>query len=137
MIRAVIDTNVLVSAMISSAGNEALVLMAVNQGLVVPCFSSEILEEYSQVLVRPRFGFLPDEVNALLEMFRHRGTLLSPPPLARTSPDPADDKFIACALTGKADFLVTGNKRHFPQSPPLEARVVSAAELLEFITLGR
>jgi predicted nucleic acid-binding protein len=52
-----------------------------------------------------------------------------------TSPDPDDDKFIACALAGKADFLVTGNKRHFPQDGLSRARVVNAAELLEFITL--
>jgi putative PIN family toxin of toxin-antitoxin system len=137
MIRAVIDTNVLVSAMISSAGNEALVLMAINQGLVMPCFSPEILDEYSEVLCRPRFGFLQDGVSALLEMLRRRGSLLNSHPLARTSPDPDDDKFIACALTAKADFLVTGNKRHFLQSPSLGARVVSAGELLEFITLQR
>jgi predicted nucleic acid-binding protein len=43
VIRAVIDTNVLVSAMISSAGNEALLIMAINQGLVTPYFSPEIL----------------------------------------------------------------------------------------------
>jgi putative PIN family toxin of toxin-antitoxin system len=45
VIRAVIDTNVLVSAMISSAGNEALLLTAIKQGLVVPYFSQEILKE--------------------------------------------------------------------------------------------
>jgi putative PIN family toxin of toxin-antitoxin system len=50
VIHAVIDANVLVSAMISSAGNEALLLTAINQGLVMPYFSREILEEYSDVL---------------------------------------------------------------------------------------
>jgi uncharacterized protein len=57
MIRAVIDTNVLVSAMISSAGNEALLVTAINQGLVAPCLSREILQEYSDVLLRPRLDF--------------------------------------------------------------------------------
>lgn len=47
---------------------------------------------------------------------------------------PDDDKFIACALAGNADFLVTGNKRHFPQVSSMHARVVNAAELLKFIT---
>jgi putative PIN family toxin of toxin-antitoxin system len=135
VIRAVIDTNVLVSAMISSAGNEALVVLAINQRLVVPCFSREILKEYSDVLGRPRFAFPPDELDALLDLLRHRGELLSPAPVPHTSPDPDDDKFIACALAGKADFLVTGNKRHFPQDGLSRARVVNAAELLEFITL--
>ena len=53
----------------------------------------------------------------------------------QTSPDPDDDKFIACALQGKVDFLVTGNKRHFPPDPLPGIKVVNAAELLEFITL--
>jgi putative PIN family toxin of toxin-antitoxin system len=135
VIRAVIDTNVLVSAMIASSGNEALVVMAINQGLVTPCISPEILKEYSDVLLRPRFGFPANEVDALLGMLRRRGDFLDPGPIARISPDPDDDKFIACFLAGKADFLVTGNKRHFPQPQRTGARVVNAAELLELITL--
>jgi uncharacterized protein len=135
VIRAVIDTNVLVSAMISSAGNEALLLMAINQGLIAPYFSPEILDEYAEVLLRPRFGFPVEEVDALLDLFRRRGNLLNPQSTARISPDPDDDKFIACALAGAADFLVTGNKRHFPQIKLSGTRVVNAAELLELITL--
>jgi uncharacterized protein len=135
VIRAVIDTNVLVSAMISSAGNEALLLMAINQGLITPYFSPEILEEYSEVLLRPRFGFPAEEVGALLDMLRRRGNLIDPVPTTHISPDPDDDKFIACALAAKADLLVTGNKRHFPQTLSSAARVVNAAELLELITL--
>ncbi len=122
MIRAVIDTNVLVSAMISPAGNEALLVMAINQGLVAPCLSREILEEYSDVLLRPRFGFPQDEIDDMLNLLRRHGHLLDPVPIARTSPDPDDDKFIACAIAGKVDFLVTGNKRHFPQIQPRECK---------------
>jgi len=57
VIRAVIDTNVLVSGLLSPAGNEALILLAIHQGLVHPCFSEEILEEYAAVLARPKFAF--------------------------------------------------------------------------------
>jgi len=121
--------------MISSAGNEALVVMAINQGLVIPCFSCEILEEYSDVLLRPRFGFPAEDVDGLLDMLGRRGKLLHPVPISGASPDPADDKFIACALAEKSDYLMTGNKRPFPRTRHTEARVVNAAELLEFITL--
>ena len=134
MIRAVIDTNVLVSAMISSAGNESLLIMAVNQGLVTPYFSLEILQEYSDVFLRPKFGFSAEDVDALLELLRLRGTLLQPTPVDPVSPDPDDDKFISCAVAGEVDFLVTGNKRHFPQIQPRGPRVVNAGELLELIT---
>jgi putative PIN family toxin of toxin-antitoxin system len=135
VIRAVIDTNVLVSAMISPDGNEALLVMALNQGRVTPYVSPEILREYSDVLLRPRFGFRAEDVDALLDLLRRRGNLLDPAPIAGVSPDPGDDKFIACALAGNADSLVTGNKRHFPQSQDPGPRVVNAAELLEFITM--
>ena len=135
MIRAVIDTNVLVSAMISSAGNEALLLMAIHQGLVAPCLSPEILEEYSEVLTRPRFGFSLDEVQCLLGLLRQRGEMFDPVPVVGISPDRDDDKIISCALAAKADFLVTGNKRHFPPTERIGHRIVNAAELLEIITL--
>ena len=76
-----------------------------------------------------------DEVDALHGMFHRRRNFLNAVPIARISPDPGDGKFIACAIAGKADFLVTGNKRHFPQRRQTGAKVVSAGELLEFITL--
>jgi putative PIN family toxin of toxin-antitoxin system len=136
MIRAVIDTNVLVSGLISPTGNEALLVLAVNQGLVVPVFSSEILEEYSAVLLRPKFGFSPTEIDSLLALLGQRGESFNPVPLVRISNDPGDDKFIACALASKSDFLVTGNKRHFPREHLHATRIVSATELLEIITLG-
>ena len=59
---AVIDTNVLVSGLLSPAGNEVQILLAVHKGLVRPCFSEEILEEYPAVLARPKFAFPPDEI---------------------------------------------------------------------------
>ena len=133
MTRVVLDTNILVSALISAAGNEALVVLAANQGLLIPCFSEEIATEYAEVLLRPKFGFPRDQVDALLSMLRSVGELVKSPPPVRISPDPDDDRFISCALASGAKFLVTGNKRHFPLIAGVE--VVSASELLEFITL--
>ena len=136
MIRAVIDTNVLVSAMISPSGNEALRFLAVSHGLVTPCFSREILEEYTGVLSRPKFGFPAHEIRALLGLLLDRGELQDAASMRRVSPDPGDDKFVACALTAKADFVVTGNRRHFPPNALRPAKVVSAGELLDLITRG-
>jgi putative PIN family toxin of toxin-antitoxin system len=135
MIRAVIDTNVIVSALISPSGNEALLLLAVKQGLVRPCFSPAVLQEYSEVLARPKFSFSPDEIAALLELLQSQGDLLHPASLSGISPDPEDDKFIACALAGYADFLVTGNKKDFPTDQLGTTRAVTSAELLNLITL--
>ncbi len=78
MIRAVIDTNVLVSALISPGGNEALLLLAVKQGLVRPCFSRAVLKEYSEVLPRAEFGFSADEIRAVIDLFKRQGELFYP-----------------------------------------------------------
>ncbi len=134
MIRAVIDTNVLVSALLSASGNEALILLAVHQGMIRPCFSAAILEEYTAVLARPRFAFSPDEIAALLAMLRGKGELFLPENLPVRSPDPADTKFLHCAQAAQADFIVTGNKRDFPDSPYGVTRVVNATELIDRIT---
>ena len=51
------------------------------------------------------------------------------------SPDPKDDKFLACALAARVDFVVTGNKKDFPNDELGATQVVSAGELLNLITL--
>jgi len=134
VIRAVIDTNVLVSGLLSPAGNEALILLAINQGLVRPCFSEEILAEYAAVLARPKFAFPPDGIEAVLGMFRSKGEFFLPDVSAAVSTDPADTKFLHCAQAAQADYLVTGNKRDFPDASYGVTRVVNAGELLDRIT---
>ena len=134
MIRAVIDTNVLVSGLLSPTGNEALILLAINQGLVRPCCSEDILEEYAAVLARPKFAFLPEDIAAALAMFRGKGELLLPDVSGPVSSDPADTKFLHCARAAQADYLVTGNKRDFPDASYGVTRVVNAGELLDRIT---
>lgn len=131
MIRTVLDTNVLVSAPISPFGNEAQVLDAVQRGRIAPCFSPEILTEYAEVLARPKFGFARNEIDGLLGALQSNGLLFEPPPATGASPDPGDDGFIACALLANAEFIVTGNKRHFPAASCGQAKVVSARELME------
>jgi putative PIN family toxin of toxin-antitoxin system len=136
VIRAVVDTNVFVSALISPTGNEALILLAVRQGLVKPSFSEEILEEYAEVLARPKFAFPPDEIETLIALLRSQGEEAhDPTPLTSGLPDPGDEKFLACAKAAGVDFIVTGNKRHFPPRACGAIRVVNAAELLDRITL--
>jgi putative PIN family toxin of toxin-antitoxin system len=133
MTRAVLDTNIIVSALISPFGNEAQVLLAVHQGTILPCCSPTILDEYAGVLGRPKFGFSQSAIDSLIAMMRSRGSTLDPEVIHEASPDPADDAFIACAVAANADFLVTGNKRHFPAAAYGRSRVVSAGELLKIL----
>jgi putative PIN family toxin of toxin-antitoxin system len=137
MIRVVLDTNVLVSAMISPFGNESLVLRAVQLNKIVPCFSEKMIEEYRGVLARPKFSFAPDEIDGLIRLLQAKGLTFKPRAIKGASPDPKDDDFIACALAAEAAFLVTGNKRHFPVASCGETQVVSARELLDFVNMPR
>jgi putative PIN family toxin of toxin-antitoxin system len=93
VIRAVLDTNVLVSGLLSPSGNEASIILAIHQGMVRPCFTEEIVAEYSEVLARPKFAFPPDEIAALIEMFRRAGELFHPDASAAASPDPGIPNF--------------------------------------------
>jgi predicted nucleic acid-binding protein len=102
---------------------------------VRPCFSTAVLEEYAEVLARPRFGFPPDEIAAVVAMLRNGGELVVPRGSAPVLPDPSDAKFLHCAETAQAEYLVTGNKRHFPQETCGAVRVVNAGESLDPITL--
>ena len=135
MIRAVIDTNVLVSGMLSPAGNEALILIAVHQGLIRPCVTEDILQEYADVLARPKFRFPPEEIAAALATFRDRGELVASRGTPPALPDPDDAKFLHCAEAAHAEYLVTGNKRHFPDEACGTVRVASAGELIDRLIL--
>lgn len=87
------------------------------------------------MLARPKFAFPPDEIAAVLSMFRSRGELFPPMASAVASSDPGDTKFLQCAETAQADCIVTGNKRHFPVGSSGVTRIVNAGELLDRITL--
>jgi putative PIN family toxin of toxin-antitoxin system len=130
MTRAVLDTNVVVSALLSPFGNEAQVLGAVLSGHIVPCMTREILAEYAEVLARPKFGFSRAETESLTEALRAKGAIVRPGKIGATSPDPGDVPFIVCAIAANATYLVTGNKRHFPEPFYGKARVVSAREMM-------
>ncbi len=130
MRRIVLDTNVLVSALLSPFGAPARVLDAVLAGQVRLLYDDRILAEYQAVLGRGRFGFDPHDVVALLAFIRAEGERVSAPPLGLELPDADDAPFIEVAVAGRADALVTGNKAHFPTSACRGIPVLHPAELL-------
>jgi putative PIN family toxin of toxin-antitoxin system len=94
-----------------------LILLAIDQGLVHPCFSEDILEEYEAVLGRPKFAFPPDDIAAAIAMLRRQGKLFVPEVSAATSSDPADTKVLQCAAAARADYIVTGKSEIFRPHP--------------------
>jgi uncharacterized protein len=108
----VLDTNVLVSALINPAGAPATVLALLLNGKLTVCYDNRILGEYGEVLSRQRFHFKRSLILQLLDYIRQEGEFIAAEPLRITSVSEDDRMFYEVAKTGKAAFLVTGNKRH-------------------------
>lgn len=111
--RVVLDTNVLVSALIRPGSVPAQVLDSVLAGELVLLHDARILEEYRDVLSRPKFALDPVDVAVVLQVLETQG---EPVPGARFQgllPDAGDQPFADVAFTGQADALITGNTKHF------------------------
>lgn len=125
---AVIDTNVIVSAMLSSnpASNPAKVFQAVLSGRVVPLYNDEILREYQGVLSRSKFPFKQTDILAIIQLFKTLGIDSDRVKADKLFPDPKDVVFYEVSLSREDAYLVTGNLKHFPKRP----RVLSPAEMV-------
>ena len=130
---AVVDTNVLVSAMLKiqsipgQIANEALL------GDLIPLLSDEILAEYREVLARPKFKFNQDNVEMLIEGIIDRGIFMDEVPIDELLPDSKDIVFYGVVMGGRTQldeaYLVTGNIKHFPVKP----YIVTPKEMLEIM----
>ena len=129
MIKAVLDTNVLVSAFLSPSGNPSLILNKTLDGKLLFFYTIPIFAEYEDVLFRTDFGFDQARVRFELDTLAEIGFLESPPINDISLPDKSDQKFFDLAhFTGA--FLVTGNLKHFPQesfviTPAVMARKIA------------
>ena len=130
---AVIDTNVLVSALLSSNEDAATVQVVARMltGDITPVYSGAIMAEYREVLKRRKFGFSQGVVNELLLSMTRFGLLVEPTPSGVVLPDMKDLPFYEVVLEKRDDdaYLVTGNTRHFPKAP----FVVTARQLLNIL----
>ena len=127
--RIVLDTNVLVSAFLKPASDAARVLRLVLQRDLDIVLNDHILAEYMEVLSRPRFGLDQRKVREVLDYLRSVGTVAPAVAASFRLPDPDDEPFLEAAVGGRAQFLVTGNKRHFPGRRCKGVKVVGPKEL--------
>jgi uncharacterized protein len=116
MLRVVLDTNVLVSALWTPAGNASTIINLILTNKIVPCFDQHILHEYQVVLSRPRLAFPADQVNELLSEITNRGLSVIILPSSIRLPDESDRKFFDTAKYCEA-YLITGNIKHYPKDP--------------------
>ncbi len=129
--RLVVDTNVLVSGLLSPFGPPGVIVNLIAAGRVRLCYDTRVFAEYVEVLGRPAFPFGETEVAALLAQVAVEGDLVAPVPWPDPLPDPDDAPFLEVASAGLADYLVTGNVKHFPSSRRHGVRVVSPRAFLE------
>ena len=126
--RWLLDTNVMVSALLKPLSVPARLLDLALSGHIEVVVSNELLAEYREVLLRPKFRFSEGDVDAVLELMRSRAISVVPVPQPVTTPDPKDQFVIDLAATSGA-VVVTDNTRHFEGFP----RVVTPAEALSLL----
>ncbi len=129
--KVVLDTNVLVSGLLSPYGPPGEIVRMVSSRALYLCFDARIISEYAEVLARPKFPFSRDAVEALLNQIQSNGTVVAAQPLARRLTDPHDEAFLEVAVTGKVEMLITGNLKHYP-SDFQQVKIVSPADFLNF-----
>ena len=133
MIYAVIDTNVLVSALITKnpeAATAKVVRLLLDNGFVL-LYDADIIAEYEDVLHRSKFPILPGVADALISFIIENGIEASRIDFAEPMPDEDDRVFYEVSLSEEDSFLVTGNLKHYPTSP----RVITPAQFIEMATL--
>ncbi|MEK7744404.1 MAG: putative toxin-antitoxin system toxin component, PIN family [Elusimicrobiota bacterium] len=130
MHRIVLDTNVLVSALLNPHGAPAEISEGLLEGRWALLAAPDIFSEYEGVLSRAKFGLPTGVVKETFRRLRRAAILIRPWESIQACVDPADDKFLACALCGKAKHLVTGNIRHFPKGSFMGIRILAPADFL-------
>lgn len=129
---AVIDTNVLVSALISTnlATPPLVVIAHVYSGDITPVFNDEIIREYRDVLSREKFHLDLTDIDHALQVFLDHGLNLDRTKVAdETFSDPKDIVFYEVKMSKEDAYLVTGNTRHFPRKP----FVITPREMVEIL----
>ena len=131
--RIVLDTNVLVSALLLQGSVPDQVLDTVLSGRSRLVLDGRIMREYRTVLERPEFGFPAERVEDVLVLLDRSEWILADPMDLRI-PDEADLPFIEVAVAGGADALVTGNTKHFAMSKgQLDVRVLTPRQYLDWL----
>jgi putative PIN family toxin of toxin-antitoxin system len=111
----VLDTNVLVSALMNVNGIPAKILASILNGKIQLLYDNRIIFEYVDVLSRKEFGFSLEIINAMIDYFKHSGEFINAEYINIKFSDETDKKFYEVYKSGEARYLVTGNIKHFPK----------------------
>ena len=131
-VRIVIDTNIVVSAALKPDGLQRTVLLMAITKPARLYVSDAILAEYREVLSRSELRIRKGLRQQLLQLVRSHAHLVAPLHSLQVSKDPDDNKFIECADAAQADYLVTGNQRHFPRFWK-KTKVITSREFINIV----
>jgi uncharacterized protein len=131
-LRLVIDTNVVVSAALKPEGLERTVVLLAMTKPARWYVSDPIVSEYAMVLARPELKIRRRLRQQLLQLIKNHARVVGPSPLVQVTSDPAGSMFIECADAARADYLVTGNQRHFPKFWK-NTKIITSSEFLSVI----
>ncbi|MBO4932291.1 MAG: putative toxin-antitoxin system toxin component, PIN family [Clostridia bacterium] len=129
---AVIDTNVLISAMLKWNSVPGNVLEFTFSGTIIPVLNEHIVREYREVLSRPKFKFPKDIIDTIVSEIERLGIYIDAPELEIELPDPKDRVFYEVVMEERNTedaYLVTGNLKHFPEEP----FVVTPRQMIDII----
>ena len=129
--KVVLDTNVVVSGLLSPFGGPGEIVRMAASGDIELYYDARILCEYREVLLRPKFSFNQIYIEDLLGQIKARGYIVAAKPLAKRLSDTDDEPFLEVALAGKAEYLITRNLKHYPANKQQGILVVSPEKFLE------
>jgi putative PIN family toxin of toxin-antitoxin system len=132
-LRLLLDTNVVVAAALNPEGLSRSVLLLATARPAQLFLSPAILAEYRSVLGRRELAIRRGLQLQLLDLMESRGRLVFPSRDVRAASDPADNKFLECADEARADYLITGNVRHFPKFWKA-TKIVTVREFIELVS---
>jgi putative PIN family toxin of toxin-antitoxin system len=117
MIRVVLDTNVVVSATLRDEGLPAAILDLGGRGVIQLFVSEQVFAEYKEVLIRPRLKIAPERIARSLAVLRKISQHVTPTRTVTViKDDDPDNRLLECAHAARAEYLVTGNVKHFPKT---------------------
>ena len=126
----VVDTNILVSGLLSPYGACGKIVRMISSGELSLSFDARIILEYGEVLKRPKFRLAEDRVTAFLEYLELCGKPTAASPLIDSLPDSDDEPFLEVAIASRVVCIVTGNQKHFPAELCREVEVLSPSDFL-------
>jgi putative PIN family toxin of toxin-antitoxin system len=127
----VVDTNVIISSLLKPFSDTGKILRLIIENKIRIAIDLRILIEYEEVLKRQEFMFDKNKIRLVINFLRKSGIFINALPLENSLPDEDDNPFLEVAVSAKADYLIIGNIKHFPQKLCKNIRIVTPDKFLK------